>query len=162
MYTGRYCTYFSHTFLTFWREIPFLPELIEGRWGLNSRTLHGGMPGLWICIHFMRIRIQQFFWMRIRIQVQLNQIWRKKSWRVFLSCKKHKRLLKSRKQWILCKFTLAVISNFLAFFMFLFDKFTLLEPDPNLDPGVKMNADPDPQPWGMQIPSCNSNTYFWL
>ena len=38
------------------------------------------MGGLWIRIHFMRIRIriQQFFWMRIRIQVQvqLNQIWR--------------------------------------------------------------------------------------
>ena len=80
--------------------------------------------GLWIRIHFMRIRIQQFFWMRIRIQVQLNQIWRKKSWRVFSSCKKHKRLLKSKKQWSLCKFTfkklnkLAVISNFLTFFCF--------------------------------------------
>ena len=36
------------------------------------------VAGLWIRIHFMRIRIQQFFWMRIRIQVQLNQLWRKK------------------------------------------------------------------------------------
>ena len=66
-----------------------------------------------------------------------------------LSCKKQKRLLKSKKQWCLCKFTLetlnkvAVISNFLAFFLFLVDKFTLLDPDP----GGKMNADPDPQPW---------------
>ena len=34
----------------------------------------------------------------------------------------------------------AVISNFLAFFQFLVDKFTLLDPDP--DPGGKMNADP--------------------
>ena len=32
----------------------------------------------------------------------------------------------------------AVISNFLAFFQFLVDKFTLLDPDP----GGKMNADP--------------------
>ena len=31
-------------------------------------------------------------------------------------------------------------SNFLAFFLFLVDKFTLLDPDP--DPGGKMNADP--------------------
>ena len=38
----------------------------------------------------------------------------------------------------------AVISNFLAFFKFLVNKFTLLDPDP--DPGGKMNADPDPQP----------------
>ena len=30
----------------------------------------------------------------------------KKSWIVFLSCKKQKRLLKSKKQWSLCKFTL--------------------------------------------------------
>ena len=75
--------------------------------GLDQTAM--GFPGLWIRIHFMRIRIQQFFWMRIRIriqvQVQLNQIWRKKSWRVFLSCKKHKRLLKSKKKWSLCKFT---------------------------------------------------------
>ena len=40
---------------------------------------------------------------------------------------------------------LAVISNFLAFFLFLVDKLTLLDPDP--DAGEKMNADPDPQPW---------------
>ena len=34
----------------------------------------------------------------------------------------------------------AVISNFLAFFQFLIDKFTLLDQDP--DPGGKMNAYP--------------------
>ena len=50
--------------------------------------------GLWIRIHFMRIRIQLFFWMRIRIQiqiqiqiqvqvqVQLNQIWVSKTWKI--------------------------------------------------------------------------------
>ena len=37
---------------------------------------------------------------------------------------------------------LAVIANFLAFLLFLFDNFSLLDPDP----GEKMNADPDPQP----------------
>ena len=37
---------------------------------------------------------------------------------------------------------IAVITNFLAFFLFLFDNFILLDPDP----GVKMIADPDPQP----------------
>ena len=40
--------------------------------------------------------------------------------------------------------TIAIISNFLAFFLFLFEKYSFLDPDP--DPGVKMNADPDPQP----------------
>ena len=40
---------------------------------------HYFLSGLWIRIHFMRIWIQQFFWIRIRIrvQVQLNQILRK-------------------------------------------------------------------------------------
>ena len=33
---------------------------------------------------------------------------------------------------------LAVITNFLAFFRFLFDNFSILD----TDPGVKMNADP--------------------
>ena len=41
----------------------------------------------------------------------------------------------------------AVISNFLAFFQFLVDKFTLLDSDP----GGKMNADMDPQPWARII-----------
>ena len=35
----------------------------------------------------------------------LTKFEEKKSWIVFLSCKKHKRLLKSKKQWSLCKFT---------------------------------------------------------
>ena len=49
------------------------------------------------------------------------------------------RLLKSKKQWSLSKFTLktlnkvAVISNFLPFFQFLVDKFTLLDPDPQIE-----------------------------
>ena len=30
-------------------------------------------PGLWIRIHFIRIRIQQFFWMRIRIQIRIQE-----------------------------------------------------------------------------------------
>ena len=34
----------------------------------------------------------------------------------------------------------AIITNFLAVFLFLFEKFSLVEPDP--DPGGKMNADP--------------------
>ena len=33
---------------------------------------------------------------------------------------------------------IAIISNFLAFFLFLFEKFSLMDPDP----GGKMNADP--------------------
>ena len=37
---------------------------------------------------------------------------------------------------------IAVISNFLAFFLFVFEKFSLQDPDL----GGKMNADPDPQP----------------
>ena len=49
----------------------------------------------------------------------------------------------------------SINSNFLAFFMFLFEQFFLLDPDPhsicvkmNVDPnpGGKMNADPDSQP----------------
>ena len=53
-------------------------------------------------------------------------------------------MLKSKKQWSLCKFNfkklykVAVISNFLAFIQFIVDKFTLLAPDP----GGKMNEDP--------------------
>ena len=44
-------------------------------------------------------------------------------------------MLKSKKQWSLCKCTLkkldklAVLSNFLTFFPFLVDKFALLDPD---------------------------------
>ena len=51
-------------------------------------------------------------------------------------------MLKSKKHW--SKFTfkklnkLAVISNFLAFFLFLVDKFTLLDPD--LDPHIECGS----------------------
>ena len=61
------------------------------------------LAGLWIRIHFMRIQIQLFFWMRNRIQ--LNQIWRKNH-EEFFKLKKHKTLLKIKKQWSLLKFTL--------------------------------------------------------
>ena len=78
-----------------------------------------------------------------RIQLKKKKITLR---RVFFSCKTQ-RLLKSKKQWSLCKFfnklnKLAVITNFLAFFYVLFEKFSLLDPDP----GGKGNADPDPQP----------------
>ena len=78
-----------------------------------------------------------------RFRSSLTKFEEKKSWRVFLFCKKHKRLLQSKKQWSWCKFTfkklnkVEVINNFLAFFQLLVDKFTL--PDP--DPGGEMNAD---------------------
>ena len=89
--------------------------------------------------------------MRIRIQLpknadpdpaQTNKI-KITLLRVFFSCKRHKRLLKSKKQRRFANLLknlnkLAVIINFLAFFLFLFEKFSLLDPDP----GVKMNADP--------------------
>ena len=58
----------------------------------------------------------------------------------FYSCKTHKRLLKSKKQWsfgqiYFKKFNkLAVFSNFLEFFLFLFEKFSLLDPDQYVDP----------------------------
>ena len=87
---------------------------------------------------------------RSRSRSSLTKFEEKKSW-VFLSCKKHKRLLKSKKNGAcanlllknLINLQLLLICNFLAFFLFLVNKFTL--PDP--DPGGKMNADPDPQPW---------------
>ena len=39
----------------------------------------------------------------------------------------------------------AVITNLIAFFLFLFENFSFLVPDPI--PGGKMNADPDLQPF---------------
>ena len=132
-------------------------------WSLHED--HEMVSGLWIRIHFMRIRIQQIFWMRIRIririqvqvQVQLNQIWRKKSWRVFLSCKNIKDCSKVRNNGAcanllnkhLIKLQLLAIS--LHFFSFQLTnlpswiRILILNADP--DPGRKMNADPDPQPW---------------
>ena len=50
-------------------------------------------------------------------------------------------MLKRKKQWSLFKFTfkklkkLAVFSNFLAFFLFLVDIFTLLDPDTHIEYG---------------------------
>ena len=92
-------------------------------------------PRLWIHIHFFRIRIQQFFSMRIKIQLpfkcgsrfSFNKFVKKKLLKRFLKLKKHKRLVKSKIHWSLFKFTwknlnkLAIISNFLAFFLFLFE-----------------------------------------
>ena len=55
-------------------------------------------------------------------------------------------MLKSKNQWSFGQIyfqkwnKLAVFSNFLAFFLFIFDKFSLLDPDP--DPEGKKNADP--------------------
>ena len=46
---------------------------------------------------------------------------------------------------IFYKLAVAVITNLIAFFLFLFENFSLLDPDPN--PGGKMNADPDLQPF---------------
>ena len=45
---------------------------------------------------------------------------------------------------------LAVIANFLKFFLFLFENFSTLDPDPG---GKKMKADPDPLP-------CNYSNLF--
>ena len=42
-----------------------------------------------------------------------------------------------------CKNIRNNITNILAFFQFFSSKFIPLDPDPE----VKMNADPDPQPW---------------
>ena len=41
------------------------------------------------------------------------------------------------------KLSFTGITIFLAFFLFLFENFPLLDPDP----GKKLNADLDPQPW---------------
>ena len=64
----------------------------------------------------------------------------------FYNCKTHKRLLRSKKQWSFGQIyfrklnKLAVLSNFLAFGLFLFNKISLLDPDPHSL--CKMNADP--------------------
>ena len=64
------------------------------------------------------------FKMWIRIRIQLKPIKKITLWRVFFSCKKHKRMLKSKKQCSLFKITwtiwikLAVITNILPFFQF--------------------------------------------
>ena len=67
-----------------------------------------------------------------RSRSSLTKFVKNKLMKSFYSSKKPKILLKSKNQWSLCKFTfqkfkLAVISNFLAFFCFLFERFSLLE-----------------------------------
>ena len=91
--------------------------------------------------------------MQIRIRIQLKQI----LWRVFLSCKRHKRMLKSKKQWRLCKFTLnlsklAVITNFLAFFVCFY--LTIFCPLIRIQEWkwMRIHADPEPQPWSALNP----------
>ena len=78
---------------------------------------------LWIRIDFLRIRIQFFFSMRIRIhlkkKLQLN--------RISTVPKKQKRLLKSKKMDLVRIY------------------FRIRIPNADPDPGGKMNADPDPQ-----------------
>ena len=49
--------------------------------GTNLETFVQGCGSAFI---LLRIRIQQFFWMRIQVQVQLDQIWRKKIMKSFL------------------------------------------------------------------------------
>ena len=95
--------------------------------------------GLWIWIHLLRIRIQQYFSMRIRIQPK--QICYKLPYEeFFFSWKKHK----SVKQWSLCKFTLKIWINLqllpisLHFFWFNLKIFPSQ---------IRIYADPDPQPW---------------
>ena len=107
------------------------------------------------------------FGSRSRSRSSLAKFEEKKSWRVFLSCKKHESLLKSKKQWSLCKFTLkklnkvVVISNFLAFFQFLLT---------NLPSWIRIHMDlhsfsfldPDPQPWYTSVYSANSSSPAYL
>ena len=85
----------------------------------------------------------------MRIRIQLIKICKKETHEEFcIVVKNIKDCSKVRNNGALCKFTklnkLADISNFLAFFLFLFETFSLLDPDP--DPGGEVNADPDPQP----------------
>ena len=50
-----------------------------------------------------------------------------------------------------------VISNFFAFFLFLFEKFSFMDPDP----GGKINADPDPQPCFLPVGSRSKWSPRW-
>ena len=97
----------------------------------------------WIRIHII------FAWIRICIKVcpgsgSITNIFPHPGFgsaTLLTSCKKHKRLLKIKKQCSLKKCTLkklnkfAVISNFLAFFQFSVEIFTLLDPDPHIECG---------------------------
>ena len=65
----------------------------------------------------------------------------------------HKRLLKSNKQWRLCKFTLKiwinlqllVITNFLAFFLFLFDNCSSVAETEPVEPKLCGDLEPEPK-----------------
>ena len=97
--------------------------------------------------------------MRIRIQIKLNKVCKKiNAWRVLYSCKTHKRLLKSKKQWSFGQINfqknsinlqfLAISLHFFCFYLKNFPSWIrihILNTDPDPDPGDKMNA--DPQPW---------------
>ena len=82
--------------------------------------------GLWIRIQFLRIRIQRFFSMRIRIQL-------KKLYEEFAVVEKKDCSKVKTMELFLEKFNkITIITNFLAFFLLLF---FLAYPDP----GGKMN-----------------------
>ena len=121
--------------------------------------------GLWIHIHFLRIRIHQFFWMCIWIHLlkkcgswsSLTKFVKKNAWRVFFIVVKHiKDCSKARNNGALGKFTLknlinlqflAISLNFFCFYLKNFPSWIRIRiqyADPV--PGDKMNADPDPQP----------------
>ena len=74
-----------------------------------------------------------------RSRSSLTKFEGKKSWRVFLSCKKTKRLLKSKKQGSLCKFTFKKFNKVVVICIFLVFSWHIYPPT---DPGGKMNADP--------------------
>ena len=107
--------------------------------------------GLWIRIHFLRIRIQQFIWMQIRIQLP-KKCWSRSSSnkffffitlrRVFFSCKRHCSKVRNNEDCanlLLNLNKLAVktgnVTNFLAFIKFLFDNFSFLVPDRHIECG---------------------------
>ena len=108
---------------------------------LKIRLLY---PGLWIRIHFMRIRIQLFFFsLRIRIQLlfecgsgsSLNKFVKKSPYEEFYGVEKDEKDCSKVKTMelvqiyfeIFNKFT--IIANFLACFLFLFLKFSIQDPD---------------------------------
>ena len=76
--------------------------------------------GLWIRIHFLRIRIQIFFSMRIRILSQPNKICKKLPYKVLKKTRKIPHKLKIMELIhiylnLLNKSTDTIITNFLAF-----------------------------------------------
>ena len=86
--------------------------------------------------------------LKMRIRIRLRQIYKKITlWRVFFSCKKHKRLLISKKHWRLCRFTLKtwinlqllpIFLNFFCFYLTIFPSWIRIR--------IRiLNAEPDPQ-----------------